>query len=52
MLDPLSAQNLGGSIALPPFRLPGRGVILAGIARLRQNLCGGRSDHADAGSAR
>jgi hypothetical protein len=28
----------GGSVALPPFRLPGAFLILAGIARLRQNL--------------
>jgi hypothetical protein len=28
----------GGSIALPLFRLPGAFLILAGIARLRQNL--------------
>jgi hypothetical protein len=34
----LGNESWGGSIELPPFRLPSGFLILAGIARLRQSL--------------
>jgi hypothetical protein len=41
----LAKESWGGSIELPPFRLPGGFLIVAGIVGLRQSCeLAGRSD--------